>query len=134
MDFLLDTSAYSEFNRGNHLLKKWFRGENNIIVPVIVIGELRAGFASGTKPRENEALLQRFLDSPNVTTITLTDTTTKLFAQVYGKLRQKGRPIGVNDMWIAALALEHNLTLLTLDQDFMHVPDLMLGKLKDFQK
>jgi tRNA(fMet)-specific endonuclease VapC len=129
MSFTLDTSAYSAFNRGDKRLRKWFNSDNEIIVPAIVIGELRAGFASGSRRVENEKLLQRFLDSPNVNVVTITDKTTKMYAEVYLKLRQKSKPIGTNDMWIAAMSLELDVSLLTTDTDFAHVPSLVLVKI-----
>jgi tRNA(fMet)-specific endonuclease VapC len=129
MTFTLDTSAYSAFNRGDERLKKWFLTENQIIVPLIVVGELRAGFAAGTRATENEHLLQRFLDAENVNTTTLTHVTTSLFADIYLQLRQNGTPIGTNDMWIAALCLETDCLLLTLDSDFSNVSGLKLATL-----
>ncbi len=128
--FALDTSAYSAFNRGDERLKMWFHIDNEIMMPTIVIGELRAGFAVGNKEKENENLLQRFLDYPNVNTVTMTDKTTKLFAEIYRRLRQAGTPIGTNDMWIAAIALEYDRQLLTLDSDFSYVPNLKLANLR----
>src|SRR5262245_3455019 len=116
--FTLDTSAYSAFNRGDARLKDWFTKDNSIVIPSIVVGELRAGFAAGLKRQQNEALLQRFLDSPNVNVATVTDNTTKIYAEIYARLRAKGKPIGTNDMWIAAIALEADNELLTLDSGF----------------
>jgi predicted nucleic acid-binding protein len=129
MKFILDTTAYSEFNRGDLRLKKWFSAEHEIIIPLIVVGELRAGFAAGSKQAENKQLLQRFLDSPNVITITLSNKTTQHFADIYLQLRQSATPIGTNDMWIAALALEENVPVLTLDSDFSYIEGLELVKL-----
>ena len=127
--FTLDTSAYSAFNRGDKRLKDWFNADTDIIVPSIVIGELRAGFAAGSKRKENEALLQRFLDSPNVFVETISDSTTKIYAAVYLRLRDTGKPMGTNDMWIAAIALQQDNELLTLDKGFKNIPDLMLARL-----
>jgi predicted nucleic acid-binding protein len=129
MSFTLDTSAYSAFNRGDKRLRKWFTSDNDIVVPIIVIGELRAGFVAGNKRKKNEELLQRFLDSPNVYVQTITDKTTVIYSQIYLSLRQKGKPIGTNDMWIAAIALEMDNELLTLDEAFSYIPDLMLGSI-----
>ena len=129
MSFTLDTSAYSAFNRGDKRLRKWFTSDNDIVVPIIVIGELRAGFVAGNKRKINEELLQRFLDSPNVYVQTITDKTTVIYSQIYLSLRQKGKPIGTNDMWIAAIALEMDNELLTLDEAFSYIPDLMLGSI-----
>jgi predicted nucleic acid-binding protein len=124
---VLDTSAYSGFNRGDKRLKAFFRPESQILVPLIVIGELRAGFSLGSRRQENETLLQKLLDSPNVNTITLTEKTTMLFAAIFKRLRAAGKPINTNDMWIASMALEHDGVLVTLDSDFKRVPDLLLA-------
>lgn len=129
MKVLLDISAYSAFNRGDVRLKKWFSAENEIIVPLIVIGELRAGFAVGGRQKENEDLLLRFLNYPNVSTVTLSNATTQCFAEVYTELRRIGKPVGTNDMWIAAMALEYDLSLLTLDADFKNIGTLKLIEL-----
>lgn len=129
MTFSLDTSAFSAFNRGDDRLKRWFHIDNEILISQIVIGELRAGFAAGNRREENERLLQKFLDSPSVRTVSLTDTTTKLFAEIYLKLRKAGTPIGTSDMWIAAISLEYDIPLLTTDGDFATVPDLALVKI-----
>jgi len=126
---VLDTSAYSGFNRGDKRLKIFFRSDNQILIPLIVVGELRAGFSLGTKSQENEALLQKLLDGSNVTTITITDKTTRLFAALFRQLKLAGTPINTNDIWIAALTLEHDCLLVTLDLDFNRVPDLLVAKL-----
>ncbi|MBP7766900.1 type II toxin-antitoxin system VapC family toxin [Candidatus Saccharibacteria bacterium] len=126
---LLDTSAYSGFNRGDKRLKDYFSTNNEILVPLITIGELRAGFALGTMQDQNEALLQKLLDSPNVNTVTVSDKTTKLFAAIFKQLKLAGTPINTNDMWIAALALEHDCLLVTLDSDFNSVQDLLVAQI-----
>jgi tRNA(fMet)-specific endonuclease VapC len=126
---LLDTSAYSSFNRGDKRLKDYFRPDLEMLVPLITVGELRAGFALGTKKEENEALLQKLLDSSNVSAVTITDKTTKLFAAIFQRLKQAGTPINTNDMWIASLALEHDCLLVTLDSDFKRVPDLPVAQI-----
>lgn len=127
--FVLDTSAYSAFNRGDQRLRKWIRPEKDIVVPLIVIGELEAGFAGGSKRHVNKQLLERFLDSPNVELATLTKRTTEIFADIFLALRKVGTPIGTNDMWIAAMALEIKSPLLTLDNDFSYIPGLNLIQL-----
>ncbi len=126
MKLILDTSAYSAFNRGDVRLRKWFSIKHEILIPWIVVGELRAGFVVGNQTYENEKLLQQFLDAPNVTTPPLTNLTTKAYSQVFKLLRQAGTPIGTNDMWIAAFALEHGAKILTLDADFARIPKLQL--------
>lgn len=74
-------------------------------------------------------LLQKFLDSSNVSTITISDKTTRLFAAIFQRLKLAGTPINTNDMWIAALTVEHDYLLVTLDADFRRVPDLLVARL-----
>ena len=129
MTYIVDTSAYSSFFRGETKLKQYFEQDITICIPLIVVGELRGGFAAGSKYDYNEHYLQRFLDRPNVRVLGLSDKTTILYASIYATLRQSGKPIGSNDMWIAALALEHDCLLVTLDSDFKRVPDLLIAKI-----
>jgi len=124
--FLLDTSAYSAFQKGDPRLRAWFSSQYNINVPLIVIAELQAGFTAGSKTKENQELLNRFLDSSPVEIIFPTLETTKKFAELFLQLRTSGIALGTNDLWIAALALEHNLPILTLDADFQRVKGIKI--------
>ena len=127
MDLVIDTSAYSAFYRGQADLRPYFVITNNLFIPHVVIGELRAGFASGTRQSENNLMLDKFLDQPNVNILFPTLSTCNVYAQMFALLRRAGTPIGFNDMWIASVALEQDLPLLTLDKDFSNIPDLMLA-------
>jgi tRNA(fMet)-specific endonuclease VapC len=127
--FALDTSAYSAFGRSDLRLKKYFTPSNDILLPIIIIGELRAGFAAGKHTSHNEGLLRRFLDTPNVQILNTTDKTTQIYADIFLSLRLSGTPIGTNDMWIAAICIENQLPLLTLDTDFTNIKNLKLIRL-----
>ena len=122
MKTIIDTSAYSAMYRGDVRLKKYLKAD--LYIPVIVVGELRAGFANGSKQQQNEMYLCRFLDAPNVTFLKIGDKTTKIYGKIFAQLRKTGTPIGTNDMWVAALCIEHKLPLLTLDSDFNDVKNL----------
>ncbi len=121
---ILDTSAYSAFRRGLPVVQPYIMHENDIFMPIVVIGELRGGFAAGTKQPENERLLQEFLSMPNVSVATITDQTTQIFGNLYTELKMLGKPVGQNDLWIAAMALEHEARLLTFDTDFSRIAGL----------
>jgi predicted nucleic acid-binding protein len=71
---------------------------------------------------ENTAQLAQFLSKPSVRVLNVTEETALRYAEVDVYLRKKGRPIPRNDVWIAAVALEHGLQLLTLDDHFREVP------------
>lgn len=124
MRLALDTNAYSDFTRGDPSRVQAIRIADKVYVPIIVLGELRAGFLRGRYTNENEADLRRFLNVHRVSVIELDDETTLFYAQTYESLRKQGTPIPQNDIWIAALALQHGLTLCTSDAHFRHVPHL----------
>ena len=92
--------------------------------PFVVLGELRAGFAHGRRTAENERLLQRFLLKNGVSVLYADDQTTHHYAAVFRQLRRQGTPIPTNDMWLAALVLQHNLLLHDRDKHFDRLPQL----------
>jgi tRNA(fMet)-specific endonuclease VapC len=96
-----------------------------VLLPFVVLGELRAGFAHGRKPAENERTLRRFLLTAGVTVLFADDQTTHHYADVYRQLRKQGTPIPTNDMWLAALVLQHNLALHARDRHFDHLPQIV---------
>ncbi len=124
MKVALDTNAYSDFMRGDVSRVHIIRTARQIFLPLIVLAELRAGFAAGNQESSNAANLQRFLNSPRVTVLLPDEQTTHHYAQLYLQLRRKSVAIPTNDLWIAALAVQHHLVLCTSDAHFQHLPQL----------
>ena len=124
MRILLDTNAYSDFMRGDSCRVQLFRTAQTLYIPIIVLGELRAGFAAGKFESTNAANLHRFLNSPRVEVLQIDQQTTYHYAQLYLFLRKKSVAVPTNDLWIAALGVQHNLILCTSDVHFKHFPQL----------
>ena len=124
MNIALDTNAYSDFMRGEADRVQIVRTARLIYLPLIVLGELRAGFAAGNQESTNAANLQRFLNSPRVQVLSPDEQTTYHYAQLYLQLRKKSVSIPTNDLWIAALVVQHNLILCTSDSHFQHLPQI----------
>ncbi len=124
MRIALDSNRYTDFASGVAEVVSIIERVNEIYVPVIVLGELRAGFSVGTRQEKNDKVLAQFLNTEGVSVLPVDDQTTSYYASVYSALRRKGKPIPTNDMWIAALCLQHNLILFDRDSDFDHVPKL----------
>lgn len=123
MRLVLDTNAYSEFQKGKTpKLRKYLAVAEEIILPFIVAAELMAGFSKGTKPKENNQKLDRFLSSGRVVVLYGDEETIKWYAKLWADLAAAGTPIPTNDVWIAALCLQHGLTLTSSDKHFKHVP------------
>ena len=126
MNLALDTNAYSDFLRGDPSRVNMVQGADRIFLPLIVLAELRAGFAAGSREPENIGTLRKFLSSPRVALLLPDETTAEHYARVFLQLRRQGTPIPTNDLWIAALALQHGLALCTADVHFQHVAALRL--------
>jgi predicted nucleic acid-binding protein len=125
MNIGLDTNAYSDFMRGVPDRVQILRSARHIHVPLIVLGEIRAGFAAGNQESANAANLQRFLSSPRVSILLPDEQTTHHYAQLFLHLRRKGVAIPTNDLWIAALVVQHNLVLCSNDAHFSHLPQVV---------
>jgi predicted nucleic acid-binding protein len=117
----LDTVAYSHFKRGEGRVTELLDRAEWIGVPVIVIGELYAGFAKGSRMKKNLDELAEFLSLPVVETLPVDRPVAELFGEIVEELRRKGRPIPVNDIWIAATCASAAATLVTWDGHFRWV-------------
>ena len=126
MKVALDTNAYSDFMRGVPERVRVVRMVESIHVPLIVLGELRVGFAAGSREEENVETLRRFLASPRVSVLSPNETTTEHYARIFVQLRKKGTGIPTNDLWIAALAQQHDLDLCSSDAHFQNIEGLRL--------
>ncbi|MEQ1862540.1 MAG: type II toxin-antitoxin system VapC family toxin [Chthoniobacteraceae bacterium] len=126
MRVALDTNAYSDFLRGVPGRVRVVQAAERLFLPLIVLGELRAGFAAGSREEENVETLRQFLASPRASVLVPDETTTEHYARVFVQLRRKGVGIPTNDLWIAALVLQHDLELCSSDAHFEHVEGLRL--------
>jgi len=118
MKLALDTNRYTDLCRGDAFVLETVEQAEEVWLPFVVVGELRAGFAAGSQEVRNEATLRRFLLKPGVGILHGDDQTTHHYANVYRQLRRQGTPIPTNDMWIAALVLQRNLLLCARDVHF----------------
>jgi len=124
MKLLLDTNRYRDFCAADPLTKEILQQAERIFIPFVVLAELKAGFLSGQLARQNESILIRFLNRPRVRMLFPDLETTNHYAQVYAQLRHQGTPIPTNDLWIAALAIQHGLMLCSRDRHFSHLPQI----------
>lgn len=124
MRLVIDSNRYSDFGLGVGEVAETLEMAMEVFVPFIVLGELRAGFSVGKRGVENERILGRFLRRPGVRVLLADDQTTRQYAAIYRQLRHQGTPIPTNDMWIAALTLQHSLCLYARDHHFDHLPQL----------
>ncbi len=124
MRFAIDTNRYVDFCRGEESIVRAVRLAREILVPFVALAELRAGFACGTKAQQNASVLTRFLAKPRVSVLFADEGTTHQYANLFRQLRVQGTPIPTNDLWIAALSVQHNLLLASKDAHFDQLPQI----------
>jgi predicted nucleic acid-binding protein len=124
---LIDTNGYVAFKKGDKDALQIIRKAAIIGFSVIVLGELLAGFSAGNKESTNREELRMFLDSPRVVLLNASETTSEFYAKVFSDLKQKGKPIPTNDLWIAATALENGYAIFTHDHHFKEINGLLIG-------
>lgn len=123
---LLDTNFYVAFKRNTPLAAEIIRRADYIGLNTIVLGELLAGFRCGGRETVNRRELDQFIDSPRVELLDIDEETTEFYARVFRALKEKGRPIPTNDLWIAASALRHGLALASFDAHFSYIDGMLL--------
>lgn len=124
MRVALDTNRYRDLCDGVAEVVGVLEQADEVLVPFVVLGELRGGFAVGTRGRENERVLRRFLDKDGVRVVYATEETTRVYAQFFRQLRAQRTPVPTNDLWIAALVVEHEAHLCTRDKHFRHLAQI----------
>ncbi len=121
---LLDTNAYTAFLTGDERVLNALTEAETAFFSAIVIGELYAGFCGGNRLKENKALLARFLQKSNVRVLDVTAETGEVFGQIKNELQKAGTPIPLNDIWLAAQAMETGSVIVSFDAHFDQVSGL----------
>lgn len=119
---ILDTNAVSALFVGDPELGKVLAVDPRHHLPVIVIGEYRYGLLASRHRSHLEKLLETLSRESFI--LQVEEATAEAYSQVRDDLRRKGRPIPENDIWIAALARQHQLPVVSRDDHFDYVPDL----------
>ncbi|MCF3569056.1 type II toxin-antitoxin system VapC family toxin [Planktothrix agardhii 1806] len=120
----LDTSVVIRFLNGNQDIVDHVLQFSSIILPVTVVGELIYGAENSGKKLKNLTKYFQFIDACVV--LPMGRKTAEIYAQTRLKLKQKGKPIPENDIWIAAQCIENNWILATCDSDFTYVDGLSI--------
>ena len=117
--YLLDTNIVIAFFANEKAVVDRVEQLPEVFVPVIVVGELLYGAAKSARWQENARRVRSFAQT--VSLLAVDRTTAESYAVIKNGLREKGKPIPENDVWIAAIAHEHHLTVVTRDPHFGEV-------------
>ena len=120
--YLLDSNIVIVLFASDKSVLDATQAAQEVFIPSIVIGELFYGAEKSGKPQANIARIERFAETNVV--LDCDAATARWYGRIKHELKVKGRPIPENDIWIAALAFQHNLTLVTRDNHFNEISSL----------
>jgi len=119
---LLDTNIVIALFADEAPIKEHLAKIEEVFIPNVVIGELFYGAHKSARSKENIARIE---DLASSSVILGCDTeTARIYGEIKNALRIKGHPIPENDIWIAAIAVQHNLTLISRDAHFSEIEKL----------
>ncbi len=119
---LLDANVAIALLDGQPTVEQAVSEAGEVFLSSTVVGELFYGSLSSRRKDENLARLRSFVES--IVTLPSDRDTAFVYGEIKSALRAKGRPIPDNDLWIAAIAKQHDLTLITRDKHFSEIVDL----------
>jgi len=123
----LDTNRLTDLFQGDAALAERLGLCDEVWIPLVVLAEIKAGFLGGTERHRNEILLRKLLSKTTVGVLLPDRETAEHYARLFVQLKRAGTPVPDNDLWIAALALQHDLLLITRDRHFKSIPQLLRG-------
>ena len=128
-EYLLDTDHLSYVQEGRpEALQRLatLPFDDRVFTSVVNVGELLRGVYLLPRSRRQQELLRlyRKIVREMEEVLPITPMVAEKFAEVDATLRKKGRPIPVNDVWVASLALVRQATLVTNDGHFNYVEGL----------
>lgn len=120
----LDTDVAIKFLNGNAHIGKIILKHSDICMPAIVAGELIFGALNSNHAEQNLVRHKKLIRIARL--LSVTETTAVTYGKTRLSLKKKGKPIPENDLWIAALCIEHKIPLFTNDAHFENIDHLML--------
>lgn len=119
---LIDTSIIIDIFGGNTAFADKIADLDGLYISSVVLGELYVGVNRVSNKAKHLKKLQSFLEL--CTVLPADDITAECFGQIMASLLRKGKPIPTNDVWIAATAKQHNLSLVSKDAHFKLIDEL----------
>ncbi len=121
-DVLLDTTVAVAHLRGVAAVSERLAQAQTRYLSTVALGELHFGLWRSVRREENRERLDRWLQA--IVLLPIGATTAERYGDLKQQLALAGTPIPENDLWIAAVALEHGLPVATRDDHFNRVPSL----------
>ncbi|MFN4032712.1 MAG: PIN domain-containing protein [Fimbriimonadales bacterium] len=124
MKILLDTSVLVPLLRGQETLESRVPSGAVLLLCAPVLAELLIGALRSTRPDLAILGVQQLITQLESPILACDAQTARRYAELETRLRQQGTPIPTNDVWIAAIAWQHELTLATRDLHYQRIPEI----------
>src|SRR5439155_21487487 len=119
---LVDTNIVSAHFKGDPVVMPKLQAADVIYLPSIVLGELIFGAHKSPNRIRNLARIEQFRSATVL--LTMDADTAAIYGRLKAELSSAGKMIPDNDLWVAALAIQHNLALISRDQHFRNISGL----------
>lgn len=116
MEVILDTNALSALIKSDKTLIEFLSNFSSVTTTTITLGEYQFGILKSNRSALLKEALNRALEPQKI--LTVDPETSEIYAEIRLHLKSVGKPIPVNDLWIAAIACQHDLPLVTRDKHF----------------
>jgi len=120
--YLLDTNIVIALFADEAAVKDNLAKADEVFTSSATIGELCFGARKSGRIKENLTRIDEF--AANIVVLGCDTETARRYGDIKNALRVKGRPLPENDIWIAAIAFQHDLTLITRDDHFSEIGGL----------
>jgi tRNA(fMet)-specific endonuclease VapC len=120
--YALDTNIIIDLFKGNRAIADKIDQAKTIYLPAPALGELYFGAENSERKQHHLQQINMLLQLVQV--LSISEQTAEIYGSIKTHLKRQGKPIPENDIWIAALAKEHSLPVVTRDNHFKHIPDL----------
>lgn len=125
--YLFDANVIIDVFRGKMSTIEKVKDINLVYIPAIVLGELYYDANKSNQTDKRKIEIEEL--EKNVTVLNVSQTTAHIYGEIKNILRGLGKPIPENDIWIAAIAKEYDLILITRDKHFNHIKSIRIQQL-----
>lgn len=120
--FLLDTNIVIALFAEDSMVQEKLKKATQVFIPIVVLGELYFGARKSTRVDDNLKRIEEFAANNAVLSCDLS--IAREYGRIKNMLKDKGRPIPDNDIWVAAIAFQNKLTLVSKDEHFSEIDDI----------
>lgn len=122
--YLLDTNIIIALFADDASVRENIEKAGEVFASSIAIGELCFGALKSNRPAENLARIEEF--AANIAVLNCDTDTGRRYGEIKDALPIKGRPVPENDVWVASIARQNDLSLVTRDAHFNEISNLRI--------